>query len=143
MQVQNVYLLLYKRLTIWFTLDESSSEDECFGSEQLEPIEYEGEEQLAAVTIVEDFDVEDLAENDGLATQKRSLPSVKPDSADLLKPRKTASQKTGISKKKKKRAEFHYSTKSERLQERAKQLAKRKRIEGERPKKRSSLRRVK
>lgn len=126
--------------------DEES--DERPDSEEPEPLAYEGEEQLATVTVVENFNIEDLSDSGGPSRHHQIHSPDKTVSAkgkEKVKTHRLQKQpKLGDSKKiKKRRVDFHYSSKGERLLERAKQLTKHKRGDDEMPKKRFTRRRVK
>jgi len=128
-------------------IDESDdAEDARSESEPADPFEFEDEEQVATVTIVEDFNVHDSEGDDGPASRKPQQTSDK-SANDATKTKKFESAPKSSSastyKKKKKRADFHYTTKSERLQERAKQLAGRKRGDESESKRQTRRRRVK
>jgi len=124
--------------------DGSDSEESRSASGHFDPIEYEGEEQTATVTVVEDIDIIDMASGGPTLENPKNI-------GDKNLPRPNVSHKATAKeplsnpsvKRKKKRKDFHYSTKAERLQERAKQLSKRKRGDEVKPKKNDRRRWVK
>jgi ribosomal RNA-processing protein 17 len=98
-----------------------------------ENLEFEGEEQLATVTVVEDFDPHDI-----------SYPSVPPERSKRFKEpsiakshrSKLAKTPSGPDKKKKKKPGFKYETKAARVKERLKQLGSRSKAKPEGSRKR-------
>ncbi|KIK40448.1 hypothetical protein CY34DRAFT_807186, partial [Suillus luteus UH-Slu-Lm8-n1] len=107
------------------TIDDSDDENEGLGSSgDLEVNgEYEGEEQLATVTVVEDFDPAALLHGPPTPADRPDAPSPKSKGKeraqnDSLKPKRKA-------KKNEKTKSIRYQTKAARLVERSKQQARR------------------